>query len=411
MLSAQTSLTPSDRASEAGGALLVVVDQAPRDVARGFASSLQARTSGGIDGRAVTVLVATSSPDVALVDPADPRADSLAPATAGVHGGGFAGRRSALGALLREADSTGAAAAVLVTAGVRDEAVDWLRLLVSPILEDGFELVCPAYRRARLDGLLGTAILNPLTRALYGARLRQPAGGEVAVSLALARHLLSDLDWRRDPEHAGSDAWLIGKVLAERRRVCQAWLGRWPGDGAAEDASHALSRVVGPVFHEMERRSDRWQRVDGSQPVPAFGEVGAAPDGPARVDVSALANHFRLGLRELDGIWGLVLPPATRLALRRAAEAPAETLRVDDALWARIVYDFAIAYSTRTLERGQLLRSMTPLYVGWLAGFVNDVRELEDTGAEARFETLCAAFEREKPYLIRRWRWPNSFNP
>ena len=59
----------------------------------------------------------------------------------------------------------------------------------------------------------------------------------------------------------------------------------------------------------------------------------------------------------------------------------------------------------------QLLRSMTSLYLGWVRGFVDDVRELDGEGTEARVEALCGWFEREKRYAIARWRWPDSFNP
>ena len=393
-------------APAAGGEILVVAEAGPPPAAP-FAAALQARLAAGLCGRAVKVLVVTAQPELALVDPADPRAGVAA--SSSLQGG--AGRGGVVGALLREADSRGAAAAALVRGPERDEDVDWLRLLVSPILDEGFELVCPAYRRGRFDGMLGTAILYPLTRALYGARLRQPAGGEAGLSLAFARHLLEHPDWHRDPGGAGSDAWVVAKALSERRRVCQAWLGRWPGEGVPEDASHALARLVGPVFREMERAAERWQRLDGSTPVPAFGAPGPPAEDRALPDVAALAAPLRLGLRELDAVWGLVLPPASRLALQRAAAAPPEELRLDDALWARVVYDFAVAHSTRALERGQLLRSMTPLYLGWVAGFVNDVRALDPAATEARVEALCAAFEREKRYLIGRWRWPDTFNP
>lgn len=411
MLAPSSSSASFARQSGAGETLLVVVARSSDTHASTFATSLQARVSAGLDGRPVTVLVATAPPEVTLVGPDNLRVATGSSLPAVLAAGGTPGSRGALGALLREADSRGSAAAALVTGGIRDDGIDWLRLLFSPILEDGFEFVCPSYRRARLDGLLGTAILYPLTRALYGVRLRQPAGGEAAISLGLARHLLADTDWRRGPDDVGSDAWVVGKVLSERRRACQAWLGRWPGDGSPEDASHALARLVGPVFREMERRADRWQRVDGSEPVPSFGAPGTLAEEPIRVDVADLASKFRLGLRELDGVWGLVLPPATRLALRRAAAAPPDALRLDDILWARVVYDFAVAHYIRTMERGQLLRSLTPLYLGWVAGFVNDVQALDGAGTEARVDALCAAFEQEKRYLIGRWRWPDSFNP
>ncbi len=260
--------------------------------------------------------------------------------------------------------------------------------------------------------MLNTAIVYPMTRALFGRTLRQPTGSEAAISLGLARFLLAQPAWRRDPVYAGSSAWLIASVLAGPFRACQAWLGRWPGGaGQVEDASHALARIVGPLFHEMERHADRWQRVEGSESVPSFGQAGLLNGEPLGVDLGALEDGFRLGLRELEPLWGLVLPPATLLALRRAAAAPAGQARVSDPLWARIVYDFAVAHSTRAVEPQQLLRSMTSLYLGWVRGFVDDVRELDGDGTEARVEALCGWFEREKRYAIARWRWPDSFNP
>jgi hypothetical protein len=390
--------------------IVLVVDGLQTPAAAPLASSLRARLAGGLSGRAVTVLVATSAPDAPLVPLDDPRAAG-APIAAPAQDAS-ATRRAILAGLLREADRRSAAAA-LVWGGERDPEADWPGVLLAPILEHGYEFVSPAYQRGRLEGMLNTAVVYPLLRALYGVRLRQAAGREGALSPALARRLLADPDWRRDPARAGSDAWLVAKVLAGRARTCQAWLGQWPGDPRLpENASQALARVVGEVFAEMERHAARWQRVDGSQPVPSFGEPGAAPgDDAARVDVTDLVASFQLGLRELEALWGRVLPPASLLALRRAAASPPEALRVDDAVWARVVYDFAVAHYTRTVERQQLLRSMTPLYLGWVAGFVNDVRTLDASATEARVEKLCAAFEREKRYAIARWRWPDDFNP
>ena len=391
--------------------MLVVVDGGGASSPRDSAAALREGFADGLDGRAVTVLQAVATPEMVLADPDQKLQSARRVPEGNLAGGGVAGDRSALGAFLREVDGRGVAAGALVMGAGHDKGVDWLRLFLSPILENGAEFVCPTYRRARLEGLVGTAMLYPLTRALYGQRLRQPAGGETAVSLELARHLLADPDWQRDPQHAGSDAWLVAKVLAQGRRVSQAWLGHWPGDPSGSgDASHALARLVGPVFLEMERHVDRWQRVEGSVPVPTVGEPGAIEDS-AQVDVGKLVARFQLGLRELDAVWGLVLPPITLLALRRAAAASPEAIRIDDALWARVVYDFAVAHAMRVVERGQLLRSMTPLYLGWVAGFANEVRKLDGPASEARVEVLCAAFESEKRYLISRWRWPDSFNP
>jgi len=330
--------------------------------------------------------------------------------------GGVPARESAVGAVLREGVRRGAAAVALLSSAPRDGGADWLGALLAPVLEDGFDYVHPTYTRPATDGMLNTGIVYPLTRALYGKRLRQPLGAEACLSPALARLLVDDPDWRRDPEYAGCDAWLVAKVLAGKHRACQAWLGampREPGGAEEEDVSRTLARVLGPVFREMERHAVRWQRVDGSQPLPAFGAAAATAPGdpPPHATVDRLVEAFRVGQSDLAALWALVLPPATMLALRRAARAGTEAFRIDDATWARAVYDFAVAYHVKSMERGQLLAAFTPLYLGWVGSFLHEVYGQGPVAADARVEALCAAFEHEKPYLIGRWRWPDGFSP
>jgi hypothetical protein len=101
-----------------------------------------------------------------------------------------------------------------------------------------------------------------------------------------------------------------------------------------------------------------------------------------------------------------VLPPYTLLSLQRLPCDPPEAFRLADALWARIVYDFAVGYRLRVLPRDHLLRSLVPLYSGWLASFIFQVRQSNAEGADQRVEELAGVFEAEKPYLIARWRWP-----
>jgi hypothetical protein len=400
--------TITEPAPKAGGEILVAVEAGVGSAA----SSLRERIAERFPGCTATILVAAGAGEPVLVDAGHGSTSARDPLMPGLVGGGIAGHLSVLRALLGEADRRGAVAAALLSSGAHDEEADWLALLLQPVLAGTYDYVCPSYRRERFDGMLNTAIVYPLVRALFGRQLRQPIGGESAVSLPLARALLRDPAWGSDPAHAGSDAWLVASVLRGRFRVCQAWLGRRPEDpGPPEDASHTLARVVGPVFHEMDRHAERWQRLEGSEPVPSFGCAELLDGRRVEADARALEEAFRLGLSELGSVWGLVLPPATLLALRRCAAAPAGRVRLDDALWARIVYDFAVAHSIRTVERRQLLHSMTPLYLGWVAGFIEDVQDASVAGVEARVEALCLAFEREKPYAVARWRWPDGFNP
>ena len=149
----------------------------------------------------------------------------------------------------------------------------------------------------------------------------------------------------------------------------------------------------------------------GSQPTPVLGTATDGTSSTPSHDLRKLVESYRLGFRNLHDLWSLVLPPASLLELKRIAAAPAETFGFTDELWCRTVYDFALGYRMRTLNRNHLLGAFLPLYLGWLASFVREMQPLGQAAAEQRLEQLCQTYEAQKPYLISRWRSPDRFNP
>src|SRR5262249_36100738 len=131
----------------------------------------------------------------------------------------------------------------------------------------------------------------------------------------------------------------------------------------------------------------------------------AVPDAPL-LDVEGLMQSFRLGYRELREIWTWILPPRSIVELRKLTESAPDRFQFDDHLWASIVYDFALGYALRVMPHDHLLRSLTPLYTGWLASFVLQMKGASPAQVEERVERLCVSFELEKRHLISRWRWP-----
>ena len=127
-------------------------------------------------------------------------------------------------------------------------------------------------------------------------------------------------------------------------------------------------------------------------------------------EVRSLVDGYRIAFNNLREIWSLVLPPQSLLALKKLSISPPEAFIYPPSLWARTVYDFALAFHMRTLNRGHLLGALTPLYLAWVASFLLSSESHEQAGAEV-LQLTAAAFEQEKPYLVSRWRWPDRFNP
>jgi len=321
---------------------------------------------------------------------------------------GIPGKGSAFRLIFQMARQLGARACAVVDSDLRSITPEWIDLLVRPVLHAEFDFVGPYYHRHKYDGTITNSIVYPLTRALYGLRLRQPIGGDFGISRRLLWRYLSRNDWETDTARFGIDIWMSTIALAEGYRVCQSFLGAKLHD--AKDPglhlSDMLHQVVGSVFRLMQEYEPAWASSSGSQEVDLFGfRFGVGLD-PIEVNTDRMIAAFRKGCEELGEIWSAALSRETFDSIRRiGSRNPAsEEFHMDDDLWSQVVLDFALAYKRQPVERGHLLRSLTPLYLARVASFVYQTRLLGSNEVENRIENLCLSFEQKKPDLIRRWR-------
>lgn len=324
---------------------------------------------------------------------------------------GIPGKGDGLRLTLQIATLVGARVCLALDSGLANLPSDWIRSFLAPVLEQGFDLVLPLYARHPLDGALTSGVVRPVVCCLYGHHIEQPMAGEYALSGAMVERCLAQPIWGTDLGRLGTDIWTTTQALCTASKVCQVHLGRKAlVEGPSVDLSTTLTQVLGALFEDMSHNAPVWQRVRGWQPVPALGTAGDVGEVTApSLDARKLSESFRLGLRNLQDLWALVLPPATLLELKRAATAPADSFTLSDDLWSRAVFDFALGYRMRTLNRHHLLGAFMPLYLGWLASFVRDMQTVGDV--DRRAQRLCKAYGTQKPYLISRWRSPDRFNP
>jgi glucosylglycerate synthase len=322
---------------------------------------------------------------------------------------GIPGKARALHAILTAARELGARACVVFDGGVSTLTPDRVATLVRPIIEREADYVSPFYLRLPFEGALTKGVVYPVVRAVYGVRLRQPAAAEFACTGQVVDHFLHEDLWERGGSQFGIDIWLATAAASADFRLAETALGvRTHGPRGEEvlDLGATIVQVVGALFTDLERRAGLWQRQRTRIPVQQIDAAPAAAPEHSPVDVERLVDAFRLGFRELRDVWTWVLPPRTIVELQKLLACPPAAFRVDDGLWARIVYDFAIGFRLRSLAREHLLRSFVPLYSGWLASYISQVREAGSGAADRRIEALAEAFQAQQSYLIARWRWP-----
>jgi hypothetical protein len=302
----------------------------------------------------------------------------------------------------------------VIASDLRAVTPQWIYRLVQPSLEEGFDLVAPCYEGHKFEGLLNKSIVAPLHRALYGVQIQNPLGPDFGFSGKLAAYISGR---RETPSQAGQPLRIAPSIATDAviagLRICETNVGvRLQPPTDSMNLGSIVAQIIGPIFLAMEQNAAVWQRVRGSKPVPRFAETAPVPTPETgSTDVSRMLESFQLGAQNLTELWGLVLPPKTMLETVRLARLPANQFRMPDDLWVSIIFDFALGHRLRTISRDHLLRSLTPLYLGWVASYALEMETAGPQAVEARLERLSRAYEAGKTYLMSRWRWPDRFNP
>jgi hypothetical protein len=323
------------------------------------------------------------------------------------------GTSAAYRAVFAASEKFGARACCVIASTLETVTLGWIRELAQPLVERNLDLVVPQYARRKFEGLLNSSIISPLMRCLYGKRIHNPMGPDLGLSRRLFQKMLGP---ERGAGVGGNPVHSLASVapaaLCENLQLCEVHLpARIYPSTDWMNISSLVAQILSPIFLDMERNAACWQRMRASVSVPAIGEPVLVSQDTGTVDISRMMESFQLGIRDLQEIWGLVLPPSTLFELRKLARLPSEQFRMPDELWVRIVYDFALAHRLRTINRDHLLKSMTPLYLAWVSSYAHDLEAAGRTALEERLERLSVAYEAGKTYLVSRWRWPDQFNP
>jgi hypothetical protein len=307
----------------------------------------------------------------------------------------------------RLAQEHNASTCLLLGAESQTLSPDSIRNLAAAALSSNSDLAVGHYHPGAREALINSAILYPVTRALFGARPRFPLALDLGVSLRMAEYLAAQAQRFTAAGHDDAILWPVSEASAIGYTIAEADVPtRAAPQTAPADLNALFALITGSLFSDIDAKAPFWQRVRNTVPPRA---IAAVPSPTEPLDVSPMLESFHLAYANLHEIWALVLPPHTLLGLKRLSLMPPAAFRMADNLWARIVYDFTLAYRLRTINRGHLLGALTPLYLAWVASHLTLVHS--GVPPERHIEELAVAFETDKPYLVSRWRWPDRFNP
>lgn len=280
---------------------------------------------------------------------------------------------------------------------------EWVKSLIDPVIEHGYDYVTPYYWRDKYDGTITNNICYPLTRALYGLRVRQPIGGDFGFSGRLAVFYDHQDVWQTNVAKFGIDIWMTTTAINEGYKICQAYIGT--KEHEAKDPSHLglmFVQVVTILFGLMGKYEQKWRSVKGSKPTKIFGSLSKVEPKPVPVSLDRLLREVRASFQHLYPLWRDILSPEVSRDLEEIVALDDEHFEFPPSLWAKIVYDFAYTFNRWNSDQHKLVDIMAPLYYGRVASFVKETKDVSNVKAEEMIEAQAEEFEKLKPYLLQK---------
>lgn len=309
--------------------------------------------------------------------------------------------------LFAKAKELGAKAIVTLDADLRSIERRWVKKLANPVFK-GFDFVTPIYIRHKYDGTITNNIAYPLTTAVFGHRIRQPIGGDYGMSDRMIDRYLSHADVSDAVRKFGIDIWMASQACLADMKVCQSFMDA-PKVHNAKDPGRALDRmfynVAGTIFDCMMEMPEKWLEIKEATPSVMFGFGFGARVQPEPIDVNTghLHRQFAKGFYTYRDDFEEILGNGNWESLLELAEKDPFDMHMPRPLWARLVYDLAVAYAAELRPRKETLAMLLGLYKGKI---LSDILTLTERGvwlAERHWEQGVDYFEDEKPYLVRRW--------
>jgi len=326
---------------------------------------------------------------------------------------GVPGKGAAFRIIFEIAQKLKAKACATVDADLRSITPEWVQLLVGPVIYQKFDLVLPHYYRHKYDATITNSIIYPLTRTLFGIRVRQPIGGDIGLSKKLIDYCLKE-EWNQDIYQYGIDIFITITALANHFNVCQSFLGTKIHD--SKDPKFTLGpmfrQVIGTFFRLIAFYKKHWERTQLSRTPTTFGFLAEAAPAETKITIPALIDSFKKGVTKHASFWASFMDAVNLSEIKRIARLPEKYFYIPDRVWVKAIYDFvAFTYSffqkpLLTDEEQSILDktigSLTDLYFGWVASYARQTQDFTIPEAERRIEELCAEYEKLKPYLIKK---------
>jgi glycosyltransferase involved in cell wall biosynthesis len=299
--------------------------------------------------------------------------------------------------LFFEAKRLSAKTVIVVDADITSITPEWIRDLASPVIKNKFDYVSPLYSRNEYDGTITNTICYPLLYGLLGADIRQPIGGDFAISGNLVSHYLQK-NWHETTFQYGIDIFMTMNAILGNFQACQVGLGTKIHKPSAPKLGTMFVQVVGTLFDILLESKHRWLLPKRVKKMPLFGTPNHLQPQSLSIDYKSMKQTAIKEFFQFDTILQMVLSPELYCRLERMFQS--KRINIGKDMWARIVYEMLFQYD-KSHHTAPVIEAMKPLYFGRVVTFIRQTLDLDHHASEQEIRRQAQHFFRSKKYLMR----------
>lgn len=290
-----------------------------------------------------------------------------------------------------------AQALVCVDADLLSITPEWIKYFADPIFK-GFDFVSPIYSRHKYDGTITKNICYPIIYGLFCKNIRQPIGGDFALSRRFAEHLVLQ-PWHKTTEEYGVDIFMTMNAIIGGFKTCNTGLGAKIHKPSAPKLGPMFVQVVSTAFLTVIRNIDKWKEVSEVEEQEHFGLRDLDPPQELEVDRGMIEKQAREGFVQNQGALERFVSSDVYKAL--VSTFSSDSIEIDTDLWVSIVFDMIVSFKT-TSDSDALLEAFKSLYFGRTLTFMNQTWEMSTAEAEELILAQAKAFHARRGHLIAR---------
>jgi glycosyltransferase involved in cell wall biosynthesis len=312
---------------------------------------------------------------------------------------GVKGKGNNLNNLFKISNRLKAKAIIVVDADLYSITPEWIKKLAQPILENKFDYLTPVYARNEYDGTITNHICYPLILGLLGYDIRQPIGGDFALSAKLGQYYLKQ-NWIETTRQYGIDIFMTLHAIMGNFKLGQVSLGAKVHKPSMPKLGPMFTQVVETLFTTILNKKELWNSTQKVHRLELFGKNNVICPQKLSVDYKSIKNEARnefFAKRETLSQY-LHLQNFEKLCLM----FDTGKLNIGMDLWAKCLYDLLFSYHKSGYD-SDIVEALRPIYFGRVSSFIRQTLDMDHLESEHQIIRQSKYFYKKRSYFIQKY--------